>query len=400
MAGQALRLLLPSIQSIHSSVIDATISLLKSPHIQIQYEGFEILKELVFRPNLQDTIIIQLINILKTSQEDSSEEINEGQRRRGVKGNDGKTLTANQWGGVLKTDEKVTDAMLATFIQQAYAAKFLGVVAASSDELAEKMIQLQIISGLLNTIANVSHPDSQRYAANTLLYLVHNFDYVGDALQNHMGRNFFDLLEFKPDTFFRELTWEQIRYLRKNTVRINAASEENNLPSDEESESGSSDEDMESKASKAMAKKARPSVTAFPATKWSDDQDGAEPVVPDTTKAEESKDKTEQEILSEYEKMTDPNEREMVNELYKPYGHTGANTTFSNNKFKTSQPGDAADKFEQDLDNFRSSNNKRREKDKREFQVQFEGNIATKIETLRTDQGIFTKEKGPATEKA
>ncbi|KAJ3218229.1 hypothetical protein HDU67_006338 [Dinochytrium kinnereticum] len=268
MAGQALRLLLPSIQSIHTSVVDATISLLKSPHIQIQYEGFEILKELVYRPTLQDTIITQLINILKTPFEDSGDDMSEDRRRRGPKGNDGKTLTANQWGGMLKSDEKVSDAMLATFIQQAYAAKFLGVIAASSDEIAEKMIQFQIIGGLLNTVANVAHTDSQRYAANTLLYLVHHFENVADALQAHMGRNFFDLLEFKPDTFYKELTWEQVRYLRKNTFKINSVTEDEVQPSEEESESGSSDEDRESKASKAAFKKTRVSVTAFPATKW------------------------------------------------------------------------------------------------------------------------------------
>ena len=41
--------------------------------------------------------------------------------------------------------------------------------AAKNRELAEKMIQGQLVSGLLNVIANVGHLDSQKYAANTLL---------------------------------------------------------------------------------------------------------------------------------------------------------------------------------------------------------------------------------------
>ncbi|KAI8848748.1 hypothetical protein BC829DRAFT_443531 [Chytridium lagenaria] len=383
MAGQALRMLLPSIQSIHASVVDATISLLKSPHIQIQYEGFEILKELVYRPSLQDTILTQVISILKIPVEDMTEDMSDDRRRRGGKGgNDGKTLTANQWGGMLKSDEKVTDAMLATFIQQAYASKFLGIVAAASDEIAEKMIQLQIISGLLNVVAN---------------YLVHHFDHVADALQSHMGRNFFDLLEFKPDTFFRELTWEQVRYLRKNTVKINAANDEEAQKTEDESESGSSDEDRDSRTSRAAngPKKSRVSVTAFPATKWTDAPESAESAsaaIP-TKEDEATKDKTQQEIMNEYEKMTDPNDREMVKELYRPYGHTAANTTFSNNKFKTSLQGDGTDRFEHELDNFRASNNKRRAKDKKEFQVQFDGALSSKIESIRTDVSLFTKER-------
>ena len=77
------------------------------------------------------------------------------------------------------------------------------------------MIQSQVISALLNTIANVGHLDSQRYATNLLLvnlsiftayikspvsdiikkYLLHNFEYVVIGLCDQMGRNFFDLIE-------------------------------------------------------------------------------------------------------------------------------------------------------------------------------------------------------------
>ena len=88
-------------------------------------------------------------------------------------------------------------------------------MAATYNELAGRMIELQVVSGLLNVIANVGHPDSQRYAASTLLvgnaslllvgafhvaqthmqYLVDEFDNVAQALRDHMGQNFFELLE-------------------------------------------------------------------------------------------------------------------------------------------------------------------------------------------------------------
>lgn len=68
---------------------------------------------------------------------------------------------------------------------------------AASDELAEKLINHQLVSALLNVIANVYHPESQKYATENLLYLVSKFDYVATALRANMGQNFFDLLEVK-----------------------------------------------------------------------------------------------------------------------------------------------------------------------------------------------------------
>jgi len=43
------------------------------------------------------------------------------------------------------------------------------VLAVQSNLLAEKMIDNQIISGLLCVVANVEHPESQKNAASTLI---------------------------------------------------------------------------------------------------------------------------------------------------------------------------------------------------------------------------------------
>ncbi|KAI8922132.1 armadillo-type protein [Powellomyces hirtus] len=245
MAGQALRMLLPSIQAVHPSIVEATVALLKNPHIQIQYEGYEILRELSTRAALQDVIITQLITILKTSIEDVQEDLPEDRRRRGKA--DAKSNIPNQWGGLVKSDESKaqSEAILAGYMQQAYSAKLLGAIAATNRELAEKMIDAQIVSGLLSVIANVGHADSQHYAASALLFLVGNFEYVATALREHMGQNFFDLLQDKPDTFYKELNREQVRYLRRNNVQIHGSS--NGLPSatslSEYDESYSSDEE-------------------------------------------------------------------------------------------------------------------------------------------------------------
>lgn len=66
---------------------------------------------------------------------------------------------------------------------------------AANDEITQKLIRFQLVSALLNVIANVGHPESQRYATSNLLHLVTKYDYVATAIREHMGENFFDLLE-------------------------------------------------------------------------------------------------------------------------------------------------------------------------------------------------------------
>ncbi|KAI9355923.1 hypothetical protein DFJ73DRAFT_823950 [Zopfochytrium polystomum] len=348
MVGQALRMLLPSVQLIHVSIVDATLSLLKSPHIQIQYEGYEMLRELVQRPNLQDAILTQLINILKTQVDDSAEEVNDDRRRRAQKG-EGKTLTANQWNGITIQDDKPWDGTLSIYIQQAYAAKLLGVIAATNMELAERMIQLQVVCGLLNTVANVAHPESQRYAANTMLD--------------------------KPDTFFRELTWEQVRYLRKNTVRVTAYERNEDEKDRDSNASGSSDDDGSLGSSRPTTggrHRASTGSTAFPTSRGAHEKQDSDTIAPtdkpEAPSAAQQVDQTKAQkdaIISEYEKMKDPNEEHLVEEMYEPYGHASSNTTFS-------------------LERFRSTNSRKVQRENEELMVAFNDSLRDTMQNALT----------------
>lgn len=60
--------------------------------------------------------------------------------------------------------------------------------------MAERLIKNQLISALLNVIANVSHPESQVSAAQNLIYLFERFEYVSVAMRASMGDTFIDLL--------------------------------------------------------------------------------------------------------------------------------------------------------------------------------------------------------------
>jgi hypothetical protein len=73
-------------------------------------------------------------------------------RRRAQKNSEGKTLTANQWGGVLMPDEKPSDMLLATYVQQAYAAKLLGCVVLE-DKSIVSWLKLYAVFSLLRPMS-------------------------------------------------------------------------------------------------------------------------------------------------------------------------------------------------------------------------------------------------------
>jgi hypothetical protein len=57
-----------------TTIIDPAANLLRSPYLQVQYEGFELLQELAKRQNLQDLIILHLVTILRKVVDENADE--------------------------------------------------------------------------------------------------------------------------------------------------------------------------------------------------------------------------------------------------------------------------------------------------------------------------------------
>jgi hypothetical protein len=144
-----LRELLPKINPIHPSIVEAAVGLLRNSFYEVQYEGGELIKELIKLPDLQEPILTQMIQRLKTIVDHSHD--------------DNKNRENWNENHIIKND-----GLLASYTQQANCAKLLGVISVNSVDLTEKMIEMQCISGLLSAISNVSFPESQKYAADTL----------------------------------------------------------------------------------------------------------------------------------------------------------------------------------------------------------------------------------------
>lgn len=101
-----------------SSLIDPASSLLRSQHMQVQYEGYELLRELVTRPNCQEQIFVLLVAVLKSIFEPAVSD--DARNSKDAQGN------ASKWASLSSEDQKEKERILAGYVQQAYAAKLVG----------------------------------------------------------------------------------------------------------------------------------------------------------------------------------------------------------------------------------------------------------------------------------
>ena len=108
----------------------------------------------------------------------------------------------------------------AAYVQQSYSAKLLGVMAATYSELCEKMMHRQVVSALLCAIGNTKYPDSQRYAANTVLFLTQKYPAIQKAIEESMGHHFWQAMDTQPDNFFANLSKEQVKALKRNQIVV------------------------------------------------------------------------------------------------------------------------------------------------------------------------------------
>ncbi|KAJ1502656.1 hypothetical protein HMI54_008838, partial [Coelomomyces lativittatus] len=206
-AGQALRGILHNVTNIHTSIVDATVAMLKSPHFQLQQEGFEILRALIGRPVLQDVIIASLNETLQIVPEDSEEETNNNK-----KSNKNKTSK--------ESSDQQAQHHVALYMQQCYAIRLLGMMAALSPELVGKIVHAGVVLGTLLMISNIKHPESQAYASDFLFFLTQKSASVVELIKEHLGNTFYEFFSSKPDTFYKEFTKDQVRYLKRNALRL------------------------------------------------------------------------------------------------------------------------------------------------------------------------------------
>ncbi|KAJ1496647.1 hypothetical protein HMI55_005914, partial [Coelomomyces lativittatus] len=94
------------------------------------------------------------------------------------------------------------------------------MMAALSPELVGKIVHAGVVLGTLLMISNIKHPESQAYASDFLFFLTQKSASVVELIKEHLGNTFYEFFSSKPDTFYKEFTKDQVRYLKRNALRL------------------------------------------------------------------------------------------------------------------------------------------------------------------------------------
>ncbi|XP_031825109.1 armadillo-like helical domain containing protein 1 isoform X2 [Sarcophilus harrisii] len=109
---------------------------------------------------------------------------------------------------------------LPVFLQQAAAAKIIGILSRKSMSVAQELLSLQVISELMFTMGNRDHSNSQRLASLTLEYFVQTFPIVKENVQTAMGDTLFQLFMDNTEDLYLNMDSIQADILASNKINI------------------------------------------------------------------------------------------------------------------------------------------------------------------------------------
>lgn len=197
MAAQSLRVVQPIVKNANPSIVEPLLNLLKTLHLEVQFEAIELVKELMDY-EVGPTLLSGLVALLRPAKEDVIQKPD------------------------LLDDADVPkmNAPLPVFVQQAAAGKTIGILARESNELAEKLIQLRVVHNLMYAMGNMDYADSQRQASISLEYLCRTFPIVDEHVRDAMGDNLYDLFMSNPETLYLNMNHVQADVLVSNKLNI------------------------------------------------------------------------------------------------------------------------------------------------------------------------------------
>uniref|UniRef100_A0A8C4L1G7 Armadillo like helical domain containing 1 n=1 Tax=Equus asinus TaxID=9793 RepID=A0A8C4L1G7_EQUAS len=168
---QTLRTAQSIIGATHPSIVDCVLKVLRTMHLEVQYEAIELIKDLV-NYDVCPALLRGLVDLLIPS-------VRETSKLQPKILNDSSVLQLT--------------AQLPVFLQQAAAAKTIGVLARSNTSLAQEMLHLRVVHSLLSAMGNTDHSNSQRQASLTLQYFVQTFPVVEQHVRKSMGEELYQL---------------------------------------------------------------------------------------------------------------------------------------------------------------------------------------------------------------
>lgn len=198
MSAQTLRVVQPIVGTAHVSIVDPILNLLKTLHPEVRYEGIELI-QLLMDYDVQNLLLKGLVKLLRPSKED--------------------LLKRPDIFNDILSDE-ITSSPFPIFLQQAAAAKTIGVLVSKSLLIAEELLQLPVISNLMFAMGNVDHADSQRQAALTLEQFCRSFPIVDEQVRDSIGDALYELFMSGPESLYTRLNAVQADILVSNKATI------------------------------------------------------------------------------------------------------------------------------------------------------------------------------------
>ncbi|XP_059939031.1 armadillo-like helical domain containing protein 1 [Mesoplodon densirostris] len=198
---QTLRTAQSIIGTTHPGIVDCVLSVLHTMHLEVQYEAIELIKDLVnydVCPALLKGLVALLIPSFKETSKQQSQIVSDSSVLQ---------LTAH----------------LPLFLQQAAAAKAIGILARGNTSLAAERLHLRVVHSLMAAMGNMDHSNSQRQASLTLEYFVQLFPVVEEHVRWSMGEELYKL--FRGNAEDLEVKIDSIQADILATKKVNVTKE-------------------------------------------------------------------------------------------------------------------------------------------------------------------------------
>ncbi|XP_042191821.1 armadillo-like helical domain containing protein 1 isoform X3 [Callorhinchus milii] len=128
------------------------------------------------------------------------------------------------------------------FIQQAAAAKVIGILIQNSVDISEELMQHELVRKLLITMGNRNHFDSQRQASLALHYIVCTNPNVAEQVKTSMGIELFEMFMNDPENLYQKITEVHADALFNNKANLLLKTEDSEV-SPEAEQDGTSAKD-------------------------------------------------------------------------------------------------------------------------------------------------------------
>ncbi|XP_050757068.1 armadillo-like helical domain containing protein 1 [Gymnogyps californianus] len=203
LALQTLRVMQDVVGEAPSVLVEPVLGVLCSVCLEVQYEAIQLLKALMAH-EVRPALLKGLVALLTPP------------RKKAVSKHHSHLLNVPHADpATLCLREPVL-----VYIQQAAAAKAIGVLAKESAEVAEELIQLKVVHGLMVAVGNLDHMASQRHASISLEYFVHTFPFVEECVKKALGHTLFQRFMDSPETWYTKMDPVQAEELASNVVDI------------------------------------------------------------------------------------------------------------------------------------------------------------------------------------